>query len=73
MNELNTEEKIRLILKRKGMTIGDLSSAMGQTRQRVHQAFKRGDYEVGWLEKVADAIGCKLEIKFIDKETGEDI
>lgn len=73
MNELNTEEKIRLILKRRGMTIADLSSAMGQTRQRVHQAFKRGDYEVGWLAKVADAIGCKLEIKFIDKETGEDI
>lgn len=72
MNELNIEEKIRLILKRKGMTIQSLSDGMGQTRQRVHQAFRHGSFDSEWLEKVANAMGCKLKITFVDTETGEE-
>lgn len=68
---MSLEERIRMILRRKGMNLTSLAEAIGQTRQRVHQAFNHGAYSTDWLEKVADAMGCDLEIAFIDKETGE--
>lgn len=72
MNELSIEEKIRLILKRKGMTIQSLADGIGQSRQRIHQAFRHGSFDTDWLESVAKAMGCNLTITFTDSETGEE-
>lgn len=69
--EMTIEEKIRTIMRRKDMTINTLAEQTGQSRQRIHQAFRLDSYNVTWLAKVAEALGCKVEISFIDKETGE--
>ena len=69
--EMTIEEKIRTIMRRRDMTINSLAEQTGQSRQRIHQAFRTDSYSVAWLEKVADALGCRVEILFTDKETGE--
>lgn len=34
---------------------------------------KRNDFKESELQKIADALGYRLEIRFVDKETGEQI
>lgn len=68
---MTIKEQIKLIAARKGMTMGDIADRTNQTRQNIALAFRRGTYSTDWIEKVAEAMGCDLEIVFIDKETGE--
>lgn len=72
MNELTIKELIKLIAMRKGISMGDIADRTNQTRQNLALAFRRGTYNTDWLEKVADALGCKLKISFVDAETGEE-
>jgi hypothetical protein len=46
---------------------------MGQTPANVNNKYKRNTFKVSELEKIADALDAELEIKFIDRETGEPI
>lgn len=68
--ELNTSEKIKIILKRKGITMNELSQSYG-SRQNLYQRLRRNTWSEKDLRDLADKIGCDLEISFIDRETGE--
>lgn len=71
---MNTTEYIRLALvKRNNMSISDLAERTGQTRQNLSNKIQRNEWKQSELEKIADALGAHLEIKFIDNETGEPI
>lgn len=39
----------------------------------MNNKYKRNTFKISELEKVAAALGAELEIKFIDKKTGEPI
>jgi len=51
----------------------ELARRTGQTPQNMNNKYKRNTFKVSELEKVAAALGAELEIKFIDKKTGEPI
>jgi transcriptional regulator with XRE-family HTH domain len=63
--EISVTEKIRLILKRQNMTLGDLATASGQTRQNLSNKMTRGNFSEKDIERLAVALGCKVEIRFI--------
>lgn len=63
-------EQISIIMKRKKITMGQLADATGQTRQNLSNKMSRGNFTEKDIEKLAAALGCKAEIRFID-ETGE--
>jgi transcriptional regulator with XRE-family HTH domain len=70
----NVAEYIRLCrVKRGNMTEAELARRMGQTPANVNNKYKRNTFKVSELEKIADALDAELEIKFIDRETGEPI
>lgn len=69
---ISVAEKIRLIMKRNGMTMGDLADASNQTRQNLSNKMSRGNFTEKDIEKLAAALGCTVEIRFITSD-GEEI
>lgn len=73
MAEMNTAEKIRLMVRRRNMILGAVADQTGQTRQNFSNKIKRGDFKESELRQVAEVLGCDLKIVFVDRETGEEI
>jgi len=69
---LTMGEKIRILLKRKNVTIIELSKRLGTTNQNMANKFKRDNFSVNELEAIAKALDCEFEGFFLDKD-GERI
>lgn len=70
--EMNTSEKIRFLAHRKGMTMGDIARGTKQTRQNLSNKMTRCDFKQSELERIAEVLGCRLKVSFVDKETGDE-
>ena len=70
---LSVSEKIKVVLKRRGMTMGQLAESTGQTRQNLSNKMTRDNFPEKELREIADALGLRLEISFVDPATGEKI
>ena len=55
------------------MPYRDLSKLMGTTPQNLNNKMRRDDFKVSELEKIANVMGYKMVIKFVNIETGEEI
>lgn len=65
-NALQTNaEKVKIIMSRKKLTMGDLADATGQTRQNLSNKMTRGNFTEKDIEKLAGALGCTVEISFV--------
>ena len=69
---ISVAEKIRLIMKRRKMTMGDLAEASGQTRQNLSNKMMRGNFTEKNIGKLAKALGCSVDIRFTLPD-GEEI
>jgi transcriptional regulator with XRE-family HTH domain len=70
--KLTMGEKIRILLKRKNVTIVELSKRLKTTNQNMANKFKRDNFSVNELEAIAKALDCEFEGFFVDKN-GEKI
>ena len=71
---MDIREYIRLCcVKRGNITEAELARRTGQTPQNLNNKYKRNTFKISELEKVAEALDARLEIAFVDKETGEPI
>ncbi len=61
---ISVAEKIRLIMKRQNMTMGDLAVATGQTRQNLSNKMSRGNFTEKDILSLANALGCSAEVIF---------
>lgn len=68
---IETNEKIRILLKRKNVTITELSEKIGTTRQNLTNKLKRNNFNENDLKLIASTLGCTLSITFQDNESGE--
>ncbi|MCI9597788.1 MAG: bacteriophage CI repressor [Firmicutes bacterium] len=68
---LSAGEKINVILKRKNINKGELAEKIGSSRQNLSNKFKRDNFSEKELLQIAEALDVELEIRFIDKESGE--
>ena len=64
MLQITVAEKIRLIMKRNGLTMGDLADATSQTRQNLSNKMTRGNFSERDITALAKALGCNVDIKF---------
>ena len=69
---LSVAEKIRLIMKRQKITMGDLAEASGQTRKNLSNKMTRGNFTEQDSTALAAALGCTVEIRFVTQD-GEEI
>ena len=70
---LTMSEKIKVVLKRRGMTMGDLAERTGQTRQNLSNKMTRDNFPEKELRQIADALDCELEVHLVMKDSGERI
>ncbi len=66
-------EKIKIVLKRKGMTLGQLAELTGQTRQNLSNKMSRDNFQEKEIQAIAAALNCDYEANLIMKDTGEKV
>ena len=70
---LTVSEKVRVLLDRKKMTVGDLAVRLGVTRQNLSNKLTRNNFAENDIAKLADALNCDSEIRFTDRDTNDFI
>ena len=70
---LTTGEKIKIVLKRRGMTMGDLAEKTGQTRQNLSNKMARDNFSEKEIKQIAAALDCEYEAYFVMRDTGDKI
>ena len=70
--ELTTAEKIKVLCKRRGLSLGELAEKTGQSRQNLSNKFARNDFVESDLRKMAEAMGCTYSATFTTPD-GEQI
>ena len=70
---LSMSEKIKVVLGRRNMTLGDLAEMTGQTRQNLSNKMSRDNFTEKELRKIANAHGCTYQACFTLNDTGEEI
>lgn len=70
---LTTAEKIKVIMKRNNFTMTELANQLNCSRQNLSNKMSRNNFDERELTVIANALGCELEINFINRETGEKI
>lgn len=65
---LTMGEKIRIVLKRKKMTISDLAAIIGTSNQNMSNKLSRDNFSEQELIKIADAFNCRFEGFFVFKD-----
>ncbi len=70
---LTTAEKIKVIMKRNNFTMTELANQLNCSRQNLSNKMSRNNFDESELTAIANALGCELEINFVNRETGEKI
>ncbi len=70
---LTTGEKIKIVLKRRGLTMGDLADRTGQTRQNLSNKMARDNFSEKEIKERAPAFDCEYEAYFVRRETGDKV
>ena len=70
---LSMGEKIRIILKRRGMTVAQLADLTEQTRQNLSNKLTRDNFQEKDLEVIAKALNCEYEAYFVMKDSGDRV
>ena len=70
---LTTVEKIKVIMKRNNFTMTELANQLNCSRQNLSNKMSRNNLDGRELTAIANALGCELEINFVNRETGEKI
>lgn len=69
---MNAQEYIKIVLVKKGLKERHLAELMNDTPQNVNRKIK-SDMKISFINSVADALGCDVELKFIDRDTKEEL
>ncbi len=66
--DMTAGEKLRIIMDRKKISMGEMAEGTGQSRQNLSNKMKRDDFSEKELMKMAAVVGCKINIQFIDHD-----
>ncbi len=64
---LTMGEKIRILLKRKNVTIKELSARLNTTNQNMANKLKRDNFSTSELNEIAKVLDCEFEGYFVEK------
>ena len=69
---LTMSEKIRILIKRKNITISELAALINTSNQNLSNKFSRDNFSEKELQEIAKVLGCRFEGFFIFND-GEQI
>ena len=65
---MDTIQKIRIQMVKSGIkTDAELANRCGWSKANFANRIKRGDFKESDLRKIADALGCDLDIEFVER------
>ena len=71
---MSMTEAVRIaLIKRGNISESELARRMNVSPQNLHIKMKRDNFTETDLQKIASALGLRLEIAFINPDTGEKI
>lgn len=70
---IKTSEKIRILLGRKNSSVTELALKIEQSRQNITNKLSRNNLSETDMREMANALNCDVEIKFIDRDTKEEL
>jgi len=70
---LTMGEKIRVILKRRGLTVAQLADLTNQTRQNLSNKLTRDNFQEKDIKAIAEALNCDYEAYLVMRDSGEKI
>lgn len=70
---MTISEKIRLLARRREMTLTALSGKIGMSRQNLNNKLKNDNFTVKDLQEIAVALNCSFDSVFTMLDTGEKI
>ena len=70
---LTAGEKIIILMKRRGMTLGDLAEKTHQSRQNLSNKMTRDNFSEKEIKEIADALDCVYEPVFVMTDSGEKV
>ena len=65
---MSAGEKIKTIMTRQKVSMGDMAEQTGQSRQNLSNKMKRDDFSESEIRKMASVLGCTVEVVFRDAE-----
>lgn len=66
-------EKVKIVLKRRNMTLGELAEITSQSRQNLSNKLTRDNFSEKELMQIATALNCTYHASFTLNDTGEEI
>lgn len=63
---------IKMICGFREVPVSELAEKLNKSSSNFYQMLKRDNFRESELEEIAAALGCDLEIKFKDRETGKE-
>lgn len=70
---LTMGEKIKIVLKRRRMTISRLAEMTGQSRQNLSNKLTRNNFTEKEIAEIAQALNCEYDAYLTMKDTGDKI
>ena len=70
---MTVSEKIRLLARRRGITITALAGKIKTTRQNLNMKLKNDNFTVKDLQEIAVALNCSFDTVFTMNDTGEKV
>ncbi len=70
---LTMGEKIKIVLKRRGLTIAQLADLTGQTRQNLSNKLTRDNFTEKEIAEIAGALNCDYDAYLTMRDTGDKI
>lgn len=68
---LTAGEKIKIVMKRRGLTLGDLAEKTNQSRQNLSNKMKRDNFSEKEIKEIAEILDCDYEASFVMRDSGE--
>lgn len=70
---MTISEKIRLLARRRGLTVTALAGKIGMTRQNLSVKLKNDNFTIKELQEIAVVLNCSFDSAFVMNDTGERI
>lgn len=70
---LSTSEKIKIMMKRRKMTLKDLAENTNQSSSNLSNKMSRDNFSENEIREIASALGCEYETYFVMRDTGEKL
>lgn len=71
--QLTFGEKLKIILKRRKITITELAETLGTSRQNLSNKLSRDNFQEKEMIEIANALNCTYKGNIVLNDTGEEI